>query len=218
MLRTFPDAPPGTSKLPDNREDSVHDKNHAGRDSPGRSSRPKVKRTDAIQAFVTQETPIVRIFTDDGARGTGYTYTIGTGGSSIVALLRDHMAPWLIGRDAAVVEELWKDLFFSTHATSVGAITASRSPRSTRRCGTCAAVAPACRSADGRRRAAPHPDLLDRGRLAARRHESLVDDALAVKAKGFRRDQDQGRPAARVRGRGAAPLRCATRSAPASRS
>ena len=32
---------------------------------------PKVVRTDAIQAFVKQETPIVRITTDDGATGTG---------------------------------------------------------------------------------------------------------------------------------------------------
>ena len=56
---------------------------------------PKVVRTDAIQAFVTQETPIVRITCDDGAEGTGYTYTIGTGGSSVVALLRDHLAPKL---------------------------------------------------------------------------------------------------------------------------
>lgn len=85
---------------------------------------PKVKRTDAIQAFLTQETPIVRVFTDDGASGTGYTYTIGQGGSSIVALLRDHMATWLIGKDPAMVEELWKGLFFFTHATSVGGITA----------------------------------------------------------------------------------------------
>ena len=60
---------------------------------------PKVVRTDAIQAFVTQETPIVRITCDDGAQGVGYTYTIGTGGSSVVALLRDHLAPRLIGRD-----------------------------------------------------------------------------------------------------------------------
>ncbi len=56
---------------------------------------PKVVRTDAIQAFVTQETPIVRIRCDDGAEGIGYTYTIGTGGSSVVALLRDHLAPKL---------------------------------------------------------------------------------------------------------------------------
>ena len=84
---------------------------------------PKVKRTDAIQSFVTQETPMVRVTCDDGAVGTGYTYTIGTGGSSVVALLRDHLAPRLIGRDASEVEAIWKDLFFATHATAVGAIT-----------------------------------------------------------------------------------------------
>ncbi|HEY1327825.1 MAG TPA: mandelate racemase/muconate lactonizing enzyme family protein [Casimicrobiaceae bacterium] len=84
---------------------------------------PKVVRTDAIQSFVRQETPIVRIRCADGAVGVGYTYTIGTGGSSVVALLRDHLAPRLIGRDASEVESIWKDLFFHTHATAVGAIT-----------------------------------------------------------------------------------------------
>ena len=84
---------------------------------------PKVKRTDAIQSFVTQETPMVRIVCADGAEGTGYTYTIGTGGSSVVALLRDHLCPRLLGRDAAEVELIWKELFFHTHATAVGAIT-----------------------------------------------------------------------------------------------
>jgi len=84
---------------------------------------PKVVRTDAIQAFVTQETPLVRIVCDDGSQGIGYTYTIGTGGSSVVALLRDHLAPKLIGRDPECIESIWKDLFFHTHATAVGAIT-----------------------------------------------------------------------------------------------
>jgi L-alanine-DL-glutamate epimerase-like enolase superfamily enzyme len=84
---------------------------------------PKVVRTDAIQSFVRQETPIVRITCADGAQGTGYTYTIGTGGSSVVALLRDHLAPRLIGQDAFEIERLWKSLFFHTHATAVGAIT-----------------------------------------------------------------------------------------------
>lgn len=84
---------------------------------------PKVVRTDAIQSFVTQETPFVRVVDTDGAVGTGYSYTIGTGGSSVMALLRDHLAPRLIGRDAAMVEQLWKELFFHTHATAVGAIT-----------------------------------------------------------------------------------------------
>src|SRR5437762_3085962 len=84
---------------------------------------PKVVRTDAIQSFVTQETPLVRITCNDGAQGVGYTYTIGTGGSSVVALLRDHLAPKLVGRDPDCIEAIWKELFFHTHATAVGAIT-----------------------------------------------------------------------------------------------
>ena len=84
---------------------------------------PKVVRTDAIQAFVSQETPILRLFDTDGAIGTGYSYTIGTGGSSVTALLADHLAPRLIGRDPACIEQIWRDLLFATHATSVGAIT-----------------------------------------------------------------------------------------------
>jgi len=86
--------------------------------------KPKVKRTDAIQSFVAQETPIVRVFDRDGAIGTGYSYTIGTGGSAIMALIADHLAPRLIGREAENVEAIWRDLLFHTHATSVGAITA----------------------------------------------------------------------------------------------
>jgi L-alanine-DL-glutamate epimerase-like enolase superfamily enzyme len=84
---------------------------------------PKVKRTDAIQSFVTQETVLVTLRCSDGSAGTGYTYTIGTGGSSIVALLRDHLAPRLMGRDPQQFEAIWRDLFFHTHATAVGAIT-----------------------------------------------------------------------------------------------
>jgi L-alanine-DL-glutamate epimerase-like enolase superfamily enzyme len=84
----------------------------------------KVPRSDAIQSFAAQETPIVRITCADGSQGTGYSYTIGTGGSSVVALIADHLAPRLIGRDADEIEAIWKSLFFATHATAVGAITA----------------------------------------------------------------------------------------------
>ena len=42
--------------------------------------KPKVKRVDAIQSFVSQETPIIRLTTSSGEIGEGYTYTIGTGG------------------------------------------------------------------------------------------------------------------------------------------
>lgn len=84
---------------------------------------PPVPRSDAIQSFVVQETPMVRVRCDDGSEGVGYSYTIGTGGSSVTALLADHLAPRLIGRDADCIEAIWRELLFATHATSVGAIT-----------------------------------------------------------------------------------------------
>ncbi|MCJ8322450.1 MAG: mandelate racemase/muconate lactonizing enzyme family protein [Rhizobiales bacterium] len=84
---------------------------------------PKVKRTDAIQSFVKQETPIVIITDADGVKGCGYSYTIGTGGSSVIHLIVDHLAPLLIGKDARYIEKIWHDMLFHTHATAVGAIT-----------------------------------------------------------------------------------------------
>jgi L-alanine-DL-glutamate epimerase-like enolase superfamily enzyme len=80
-------------------------------------------RTDATQAFLKQETIFVEIETDDGGIGTGYSYTIGTGGTAVLALLRDYLLPRLTGVDAARVEAIWQDLFAWTHATTVGAIT-----------------------------------------------------------------------------------------------
>ncbi len=84
---------------------------------------PKVRRTDAIQSFVSQETPILRITDADGVVGTGYSYTIGTGGPAIMSLLHRTLAPTLIGREASEIERIWRDLMFLTHATTVGAIT-----------------------------------------------------------------------------------------------
>jgi L-alanine-DL-glutamate epimerase-like enolase superfamily enzyme len=80
-------------------------------------------RTDAVQAFLKQETVFVEITTDDGNTGTGYSYTIGTGGASVLAMLREHLMPRLRGADATLVEAVWFDLFASTRATTVGAIT-----------------------------------------------------------------------------------------------
>ncbi|MCA0424838.1 MAG: mandelate racemase/muconate lactonizing enzyme family protein [Proteobacteria bacterium] len=86
--------------------------------------KPKVKRTDAIQSFVSQETPMVRIIDTDGAVGLGYSYTIGTGGPAVMSLIERTFGPALIGREADEVERIWRDLMFMSHATMVGAITA----------------------------------------------------------------------------------------------
>jgi L-alanine-DL-glutamate epimerase-like enolase superfamily enzyme len=148
---------------------------------------PKVRRTDAIQAFTTQETPIVRVVADDGAEGTGYAYTIGTGGSSVMALLRDHMAPWLLGRDPARVEEIWKGLFFLTHATSVGAITslalaALDTALWDLRC-RCAGLPLAIMAGGAQARI---PIYMTEGGWLHIDTAALVEDALAAKAHGFR--------------------------------
>ena len=84
---------------------------------------PKVKRVDAIQSFESQETPLVRITDENGETGLGYSYTIGQGGASVMSLLRETLALRLIGREAEEIGGIWRDLLFSTHATSVGAIT-----------------------------------------------------------------------------------------------
>jgi L-alanine-DL-glutamate epimerase-like enolase superfamily enzyme len=84
---------------------------------------PEVVRTDAIQAFVKQETVFVEIETDDGFQGLGYSYTIGTGGRAVLAMLREDLLPHLLGQDARQVEAIWQRLFWITHGTAVGAIT-----------------------------------------------------------------------------------------------
>jgi len=80
-------------------------------------------RKDAFQQFLSQETIFVEVTTDDGAVGLGYSYTIGTGGTAVLALLRDHLLPRLIGLDTRLIESVWRDLFASTRSTTVGAIT-----------------------------------------------------------------------------------------------
>ena len=79
-------------------------------------------RTDSVQAFLKQETPFVRIKTDDGLEGVGYSYTIGTGGTAVLAMLRDYLVPKLIGMDSRNVEKVWNEIYYSTRATETGAI------------------------------------------------------------------------------------------------
>ena len=80
-------------------------------------------RTDALQTFLRQETVFVEVRCDDGGAGTGYSYTIGTGGTAVLALLRDCLLPLLPGRDPRRVEAVWRELLLATKATTVGAIT-----------------------------------------------------------------------------------------------
>ncbi|HYZ52749.1 MAG TPA: mandelate racemase/muconate lactonizing enzyme family protein [Streptosporangiaceae bacterium] len=80
-------------------------------------------RTDATQSFLKQETIFVQLETGDGNVGTGYTYTIGTGGRSVLELLRHDLLPGLAGSDSGGREAIWARLLAATRATAVGAVT-----------------------------------------------------------------------------------------------
>ncbi|HYZ62523.1 MAG TPA: mandelate racemase/muconate lactonizing enzyme family protein [Acetobacteraceae bacterium] len=148
--------------------------------------RPKVQRVDAIQSFVSQETPIVRITDSDGATGVGYSYTIGTGGASVMALLERTLAPALLGREADEVERRWRELNFLTHATTVGAITAlAQAALDTAlwdlRCRR--ARLPLHLAAGGAQLSVPL--YTTEGGWLQLEPAALVDNALAAKAAGF---------------------------------
>jgi L-alanine-DL-glutamate epimerase-like enolase superfamily enzyme len=66
----------------------------------------------AIAAF---ELVTVRIRDTDGAEGVGYTYTVGTGGAAVHALVARDLTPRLIGRDADAIEALWQAMWWALH-------------------------------------------------------------------------------------------------------
>lgn len=83
----------------------------------------ETKRTDAVQSFTKQETIFVRLTTADGHTGLGYSYTIGTGGTAVLAMLRDTLLHRVMGKDSSRIEHIWDDVYHSTRSTTTGAIT-----------------------------------------------------------------------------------------------
>jgi L-alanine-DL-glutamate epimerase-like enolase superfamily enzyme len=57
----------------------------------------------------------VRVRDDEGAEGTGYTYTVGAGGAAVHALVARDLTPVLVGRDADRVESLWQTMWWALH-------------------------------------------------------------------------------------------------------
>src|SRR3712207_8484520 len=69
-------------------------------------------RTDAIQSFAKQETIFVDIETEDGLIGTGYSYTIGTGGRAVLRLLQTGLLNLLIRGGDRQIGARWRRLFW----------------------------------------------------------------------------------------------------------
>lgn len=144
-------------------------------------------RTDASQSFASQETILVTVRTDDGLSGTGYSYTIGTGGTAVVAMLRDYLIKGLIGLDARDVDGIWQRMRASTRATTVGVITslamaAADTALWDLRC--LRAGEPLWRLAGGAQAGVPVYDT--EGGWLNLPPEEIVENALAARAAGMR--------------------------------
>ena len=82
-------------------------------------------RGDAIQQFDALELPIVDIVDGAGRHGIGFGYTIGTGGTAIVALLRDQLVEQLRGQDSRAIAGLVGRLRKSIHALTPGCVSST---------------------------------------------------------------------------------------------
>lgn len=148
--------------------------------------KPTVKRVDAIQSFVSQETPMVRIHDSEGAVGFGYGYTIGTGGPAIISLIERTLAPAILGRNADEIESIWSAMLFATHATTTGPLTAIAMAVIDialwdLRCRR--ASLPLHKLAGGAQRSIPL--YTTEGGWLHLETGALVDDALAAQSRGF---------------------------------
>lgn len=68
------------------------------------------------------EVPIVKVLTDDGREGVGYTYTGGFGGRSICKLIQVELRNVLLGKDPACVEDLWEQMQTGIHYVGHGGL------------------------------------------------------------------------------------------------
>jgi L-alanine-DL-glutamate epimerase-like enolase superfamily enzyme len=84
---------------------------------------PTVRISDAIQSIQRWEWIVTTIRTEDGLAGTGWSYTLGMGGTGIRAIIDDYLAPLVVGMDARDVERIWNRCWLELHANGSGGFT-----------------------------------------------------------------------------------------------
>jgi L-alanine-DL-glutamate epimerase-like enolase superfamily enzyme len=62
--------------------------------------------------------------TESAVGGFGFTYTVGHGGSAVLALLEYEIAPALVGRDPHEAEAIWHELHAKLHFVGASGVTA----------------------------------------------------------------------------------------------
>ncbi len=75
-----------------------------------------VPLSDSTHGTMTHfELVTVRLRDQDGAEGTGYTYTTGQGGAAVHALIETALRPLLLGADPDRIESLWQQMWWRLH-------------------------------------------------------------------------------------------------------
>lgn len=75
-----------------------------------------VPLSDSTHGTMTHfELVTVRLRDSDGAEGVGYTYTVGTGGAAVHALIDQGLRSVLLGADADRIESLWTQMWWRLH-------------------------------------------------------------------------------------------------------
>ncbi len=75
-----------------------------------------VPLSDSTHGIITHfELATVRLRDSDGAEGVGYTYTVGSGGHAVHALIDRDLRPVLMGADPDKIEALWQSMWWRLH-------------------------------------------------------------------------------------------------------
>ncbi len=79
--------------------------------------------TDASHGVMTHfEVVLVKLETDSGLAGYGYTYTIGAGGAAIRSLIERDLKPLLLGAEANGIEGIWERMWWRLHYIGRGGL------------------------------------------------------------------------------------------------
>ena len=78
---------------------------------------------DATHGEMTHfEVVMVKIQTNEGLEGVGYTYTIGHGGDAIRSLVENELKPVLLDSDPRCIDQLWEKMWWKLHYIGRGGL------------------------------------------------------------------------------------------------
>lgn len=74
-------------------------------------------------AMSSLEFVVVWLKTDTGLTGTGWTFSVGNGGSAFKNLIDHYLVPKVMGKDPLLVEQLWNKMWLESHDIGSAGVT-----------------------------------------------------------------------------------------------